>query len=112
MAAYVYILEVRGGGYYVGSTPDLDRGIAQHHLGIGSKWTASRSPVRVVYTQEFPSLREAFEAERQLKGWRREKKAALIRGDWDALPDLARSYLSLSILRGPQDGLREPQDGI
>ena len=104
MTAYVYILQVRGAGYYVGSTPDLERRIAEHHRGIGSKWTASRRPIRVVYTQEFPSLREAFEAERQLKGWRREKKAALIRGDWDALPSLSKSYLSLSILRGPQDG--------
>ena len=105
MAPCVYILQVRGGGYYVGSTPDLERRIAQHHRGIGSKWTASRRPVRVVYVQEFPSLREAFEAERQLKGWRREKKAALIRGDWHALPSLAKSYASLSILREPQDDI-------
>jgi predicted GIY-YIG superfamily endonuclease len=81
MAAFVYILAVRGGRYCVDSTPDLERRIAQHHQGIGSKWTASRRPIRVAYTQEFPSLRETFEFERQLKGWRREKKAALIRGD-------------------------------
>ena len=105
MPAYVYMLEVRGGGYYVGSTPDIDRRIAQHHQGIGSRWTASRRPVRVVYTQEFPTLREAFEAERQLKGWRREKKVALIRGDWDALPDLANTREEVPILREPQDDI-------
>lgn len=91
MIPRVYILEVRGNRYYVGSTPNLERRIAQHHRGIGSQWTAARRPVRVVFTQEFPSLREAFEAERQIKGWRREKKAALIRGDWDLLPELART---------------------
>ncbi|MDP6668221.1 MAG: GIY-YIG nuclease family protein [Dehalococcoidia bacterium] len=103
MTPCVYILEVRGGGYYVGSTPNLERRIAEHQQGIGSVWTASRRPVRVVYTQEFPSLREAFEAERQLKGWRREKKAALIRGDWESLPGLADTRADLPIVRGPQD---------
>jgi putative endonuclease len=37
-------------------------------------------------------MREAFEAERQLKGWRREKKEALILGDWELLPQLATPY--------------------
>ncbi len=95
MAPFVYILEVKTGDYYVGSTPDLEHRIAQHHAGIGSKWTAARRPVRVVYTEEFPTMREAFEAERQLKGWRREKKEAVIRGDWKLVPELATPYFRL-----------------
>ena len=92
MAPFVYILEVKNGDYYVGSTPDLEHRIAQHHAGIGSNWTAVRRPVRVVYTEEFPTMREAFEAERQLKGWRREKKEAVIKGEWELLPELATPY--------------------
>ncbi|MBT4125237.1 MAG: GIY-YIG nuclease family protein [Chloroflexi bacterium] len=104
MEPTVYILECRDGAYYVGSTTNLERRIAEHHAGVGSNWVSSRRPVQVVYSQMFPSLREAFEAERQLKGWRREKKEALIRGEWDNLPELADTRLRV-VLRGPQDDI-------
>lgn len=105
MTPSVYILKVRDGRYYVGSTSNLEQRVAEHNQGMGSTWTATRRPVEVVYSQNFATMREAVEAERQLKGWGRAKKEALIRGDWDKLPELAKSYTRLSILRRTQDDI-------
>jgi len=87
--AWVYILECHDGSLYTGSTPDLERRIAEHRAGEGGAWTAKRLPVRLVLAQEMPTLNEAFQAERQIKGWRRAKKLALVRGDLNALKELA-----------------------
>ena len=86
--AWMYILECADGSYYVGSTEDIERRIWEHNEGIGAKYTARRRPVKVVYAAEFQSIAEAYE--RQVQGWRRAKREALIRGDYDALPELAR----------------------
>jgi predicted GIY-YIG superfamily endonuclease len=92
MTAFVYILRCGDGAYYVGTTDKpVEQRVAEHNLGHGNGWTARRRPVTAVYVQEFSSVRDAQEAEQKLKGWSRAKKEALIRGDFDALPSLARS---------------------
>jgi predicted GIY-YIG superfamily endonuclease len=106
MIPHVYIFECHGGSYHIGSTTNLARRIAEQHQGTASRWTASRRPIRVAFSQKFPSLREAFEVERQIKGWRRAKKAALIRGDWELLPALSRTSGGASILRQAQDDIK------
>ena len=88
-SAWVYILRCSDGSYYVGSTIDLELRVAQHEEGLGGKYTAMHRPVELVFAREFESIEEAYEGENQVKRWRREKKEALIRGDWDALPWLA-----------------------
>ena len=88
--AWMYILECSDGSYYVGSTNDLERRIWEHNEGLGAKYTARRRPVKLVYAAEFTSLAEAYEREKQVQGWGRAKREALIRGDYDALPELAR----------------------
>ncbi|MBI4288195.1 MAG: GIY-YIG nuclease family protein [Chloroflexi bacterium] len=88
---WVYILKCSDGSYYVGSTFDLDVWLAEHQLGLAKGYTHSRRPVELVYSDEFDSVEEAFYCERQIKGWRREKKEALIRGDYEALPELSRT---------------------
>jgi predicted GIY-YIG superfamily endonuclease len=90
MAFWVYILRCVDGSYYVGHTDDLDHRVAQHQSGELSGYTAKRHPVELVYSQDFSTREEAFGAERQLKGWSRAKKEALIRGDWAELRRLAR----------------------
>jgi len=94
MRGFLYILRCADRSYYVGSTSALEIRLAGHQSGEGSAYTASRLPVTVVYTEEFPTLYEAFLAERQVKGWSRAKKEALIRGDFAALPELSRSKSS------------------
>ncbi|MBV8493837.1 MAG: GIY-YIG nuclease family protein [Alphaproteobacteria bacterium] len=93
MGAYLYILLCADGSYYVGITRDsLEKRIAEHQAGTFSGYTARRRPVKLVFHQHFERIEDAIAAERQVKGWRREKKAALIRGDFAALPALALAY--------------------
>ncbi|WP_318173627.1 GIY-YIG nuclease family protein [Qipengyuania sp. SS22] len=53
--------------------------------------TAKRLPVVLLWSQEFPTRDEAFDAERQIKGWSRAKKEALITGDWSRVIELAKN---------------------
>lgn len=91
MAFYVYLLRCADGSYYVGQTDGLTKRLAEHEAGEGSAWTARRLPVELVWSEAFGTRDEAREAERQIKGWSRAKKKALVRGDWDAISLLARN---------------------
>ncbi len=92
MHAYVYILRCADGRYYVGSVRgSLERRVAEHNHAAFNGWTASRRPVELVFWQAFERIEDAIAAERQIKRWRRAKKEALIRGEFDRLPELARS---------------------
>lgn len=88
---WAYMLECADGSYYVGSTSNLTQRVAQHNEGFFGGYTASRRPVRLVWSQGFQHMIEAIAAERQIKGWTRAKKQALISGDFDLLHELARS---------------------
>ena len=90
MAFWVYILRCADESYYVGHTENLELRVAQHQSGEVSGYTKTRRPVRLVYSESFGTRDDAFAAERQLKGWSRQKKAALIAGDWDRLRLLAQ----------------------
>ena len=90
MPFYVYILGCADRSYYTGHTDDLDRRLAQHAVGQASKYTAKRRPVRLLWAVDCQSREEAFALEKQLQGWSRAKKEALMRGAFDALPGLAR----------------------
>ncbi|MBV9548199.1 MAG: GIY-YIG nuclease family protein [Alphaproteobacteria bacterium] len=92
MDIWVYMLRCADGSYYVGLTRDgLDKRLSEHHDGSFQGYTQGRRPVELVWSQGFQWLTDAIACERRLKGWRREKKEALIRGDYDALPQLART---------------------
>jgi putative endonuclease len=91
MSFWAYMLHCGDGSFYVGHTDDLDCRIAQHLSGEFGGYTSTRLPVKLVWCDEFPSRYEALSAERQIKGWSRAKKLALIRGDWNLIRGLARS---------------------
>ena len=91
VGAWLYILRCSDGAYYVGTTrDDLERRFAEHQSGAFGGYTARRRPVTLAYSQHFQRITDAIEAERQVKGWRREKKEALIRAEFDLLPVLSR----------------------
>ena len=90
MAFWVYILRCADSSYYIGHTDDLEVRLAQHQSGDLVGYTKHRRPVQLVYSESFDSRDAAFVAERQLKGWSRQKKEALIAGDWDRLRLLAQ----------------------
>ncbi|MBI1774989.1 MAG: GIY-YIG nuclease family protein [Proteobacteria bacterium] len=92
MTVFVYILRCSDGHYYVGSTRrSLEERLAEHNRGTYDGYTKSRRPVTLVFHQSFDDPLEAVSAERRLKGWRRAKKEALMRGDFEALRMLAAS---------------------
>ena len=86
---YTYIVRCADGTLYVGHTEDLASRERIHNDGKGAKYTAARRPVRMVYAEEHASMESAIARERQLKGWSREKKEALIRDDRAALDYLS-----------------------
>jgi len=88
--AWVYILKCADKTYYTGSTVDLEARLWQHQHGKGANYTARRLPVELVFSAEYERIDDAFAQEKKIQGWSRRKKEALIRGDYEALPALAR----------------------
>lgn len=89
---HVYILLCNDSSYYTGITNDLERRLIEHESGINTScYTYKRRPVKLVFNELFPDVNQAIAFEKQVKGWRRSKKQAIINGDWHLLPDLART---------------------
>jgi len=94
MSFWVYILKCSDGSYYTGHTDNLEMRMAQHRgRAFQSCYTATRLPVDLVFSQEFPSREEALASERQIKGWSRKKKEAMMHGDWKEVSRLAQNAL-------------------
>jgi predicted GIY-YIG superfamily endonuclease len=91
MSFWAYMLHCADGSFYVGHTDNLDARIGAHQSGLIPGYTATRLPVVLVWSDEFPSRYEALQTERRIKGWGRAKKLALIRGDWALISKLARN---------------------
>ena len=88
----MYILECADGSYYTGSTNNLERRLQQHQNGEGANYTKKHLPVKLVYFEEFQRIDEAFYREKQVQGWSRKKKEALINGCFDKLSSLSKNY--------------------
>jgi putative endonuclease len=88
--AWMYILKCGDGSYYVGSTKNLDLRIAQHQSGKGSRYTSGRLPVQLVYSEEYDRVADAYAREKQVQNWGRAKREALMNGDVELLPPLAK----------------------
>jgi predicted GIY-YIG superfamily endonuclease len=91
MAFFAYMLRCSDGSFYTGHTDDLELRLAHHVAGTFGGYTATRRPVELVWSENFPTRIEALAAERRIKGWSRAKKQALIRGDWAEVSRLARN---------------------
>lgn len=74
----VYIMTNNSGTLYIGVTNNLARRVQEHRAGIGSRFTAKYRITRLVYCETTAELQAARERERQLKGWVRRRKIALI----------------------------------
>jgi predicted GIY-YIG superfamily endonuclease len=90
MSFWVYILHCADNSYYTGHTDNLEERISKHKAGDLEGYTSTRLPVRLVFSEQFPTREEALTCERQIKGWNRKKKEALMRGDWAEISQLAR----------------------
>lgn len=95
MKGWMYILLCSDDSYYTGSTNNLELRLAQHQRGEGSNHTQKRLPVKLLYYEEFNRIDLAFYREKQIQGWSRRKKEAMINGTPELLPQLAIAYRDL-----------------
>jgi putative endonuclease len=89
---YVYILASLTRRLYIGMTNDLERRIIEHKTKRNDSFTAHYNINRLVYYDTTPYVNIAIEREKELKGWRREKKLALINAHNPAWKDLSAEW--------------------
>lgn len=88
---YVYILICSDKTYYTGITSNLTKRIEEHKYGKHKEsYTFKRRPVTLEFYAEFTNVELAISSEKQIKKWSRVKKEALINGDFEKLPNLAK----------------------
>ncbi|MCH8157390.1 MAG: GIY-YIG nuclease family protein [Nitrospinae bacterium] len=89
---FVYILKCSDNSYYTGVTNNVEKRVSEHQEGwIKECYTYNKRPVQLVFQEEFRLVDQAIQSEKQIKGWSRKKKEALIRGDYDQLPELSKN---------------------
>jgi putative endonuclease len=87
----VYILLCSDNSYYTGITNDVERRLYEHANGLDkTSYTFTRRPIKLIFTEYFQDVNHAIDFEKQVKGWSRKKKQAIINGDWRLLPELAK----------------------
>ena len=86
----VYILQCSDNSYYTGVTNNVERRVFEHNTSTNEhSYTYSRRPAVLVFVRDFTYIDQAIEAEKQIKGWSRRKKEAIIQGNWNELPALS-----------------------
>lgn len=98
---FVYILECSDGSYYTGSTNNLERRLNEHQNSQGANYTKNRLPVKLVYFEEFERVEDAFHREKQIQGWSRRKKKALIENRNWVLSIFSRNYTQFGKVNVP-----------
>ncbi|MCW8811880.1 MAG: GIY-YIG nuclease family protein [Ignavibacteriaceae bacterium] len=86
---FVYILKCADDSYYTGITNNLKKRISEHQSGLIKGYISSRLPVKLVFSERFSDVNDAIRFEKQVKGWSRKKKEALINKDFDLLLKLS-----------------------
>ncbi|AUC81832.1 GIY-YIG nuclease family protein [Lacinutrix sp. Bg11-31] len=90
---YVYILECSDNSYYTGMTNDIERRLVQHKTKRSrDSYTASRLPIELVWHLQCTNPTEAIKIEKQIKGWTRKKKKALINENCQDLIAFSKNY--------------------
>jgi putative endonuclease len=108
MSFWAYILLCADNSYYTGHTDNLEERLGKHETGEFVGYTSARLPVRLVFSEQFPTREEALTCERQIKGWSRKKKEALMRGDWAEVSRLAHRGRSVLQTRRRLRGSDKP----
>jgi len=100
-----YILASQSGTLYIGMTNNLRKRVWQHAQAITEGFSKKYGTYRLVYFEEFQYVQNAIRREKQLKGWRREKKVALLESKNPKWLDLSREwYRDFSSPRQPSKG--------
>ena len=88
----MYILKCADGSYYTGSTRNIQTRLQQLKTGKGSKYTSTRLPIELICLEEYERIDEAYAREKQVQGWSRKKKEALVNNEYGKLPELSKNY--------------------
>ena len=96
MAGFMYILKCANGTFYVGSTKNLIRRIQEHETGNGANHTKRYGPVELVYFEIYQRIDFAYYREKQIQGWTRKKKQALIDGEYPNLKYAAKKIFRVN----------------
>ena len=90
---FVYILKCNDNSYYTGFTNNLERRVGEHQSGKKKDcYTFDKRPIELVWFESFNDVLNAIAIEKQIKGWSRRKKEALIQQDWDRLVQYSKNY--------------------
>lgn len=82
---YLYILECKNKVLYTGVTDNLERRFIEHRSGEGGHFTKSFGAEKILYTERYLEKISVLKREKQIKGWTRKKKMALINGNFRLL---------------------------
>jgi putative endonuclease len=85
----VYVLASRSRNLYTGVTNNVERRVFEHRQSLVPGFTDRYQICRLVYFEQFGDVREAIAREKEIKGWRREKKIRLIERNNPTWMDLA-----------------------
>lgn len=96
---YVYILRCADDSFYIGITNDIERRLIEHKKGKTRSYTSSRLPINLEWSLACTNPNEAIKIEKQLKGWSRRKKQALIEENWDNLVEFSKNYAENNNIR-------------
>jgi putative endonuclease len=77
--AFVYIMASKSGTLYTGVTNDIERRVFEHKIGLNEGFTKKYGCKKLIYYEQFDLIVDAIRREKQIKGWVRKKKEALIR---------------------------------
>jgi putative endonuclease len=91
MEAWTYIFRLKSGQLYIGSTTDLKQRYQDHQNGNACRTTKLDPPIKLVFSESYPTFSEARKREAQIKRWTRAKKEALVAGDMNKLRQLSKS---------------------
>ena len=86
---HVYILRCKDDSYYVGSSWNLEARLEAHNRGEGAEYTKRRLPVVLVFCEYYDRMEDAYAREKQIQGWSRAKREALINGNYESLRALS-----------------------
>ncbi|MEO8239457.1 MAG: GIY-YIG nuclease family protein [Flavobacterium sp.] len=87
---YVYILKCSDNSYYTGMSNNIDRRLNEHNFGLNKEcYTFNKRPLELVFCTDFNDVNQAILFEKQVKGWSRKKKEAIINDKWEDLEKLS-----------------------
>ena len=90
---FIYIVQCSDDSFYIGVTSNLGKRLYEHNSGVyPDAFTYKRRPVVLKWVEQFTDPHQAFKVEKQLKGWSRRKKVALIEENWEKLVQYSKNY--------------------